>query len=280
MKYEGWTHPLSPYRAQTGAGKIAVHPQSGGATYHDWLTWLMTPEDKMTQNAICVAAWGNRLSFAHACAAFSADHLTDAWQSHVVAWGFDMKKMKARAWLEARIPYFDPPEGTEPERWSNLFVATVKRLVAGAEEAGTALRYRTRLAKFGSCDRENGAYTLPKNSPGKNAYQDLYETFWRETESDFRETLARLRNDPADESMKVREDFLRALRGKALQLFDETAGTDDLADQDARRIVDARSRLGLAFSETGSVREALGILTADAQQKAAKRRNDKKRAAA
>ncbi len=89
-----------------------------------------------------------------------------------------------------------------------------------------------------------------------------------------------LGNDPADESMTVREDFLRALRTKTLNLFDEAAGTDDLIGKDARRIIDARSRLSLAFNKTGGVREALGIMTAEAQQRAAKRRNDRKKGAA
>lgn len=188
-----------------------------------------------------------------------------------------MKKMKARGWLEVRIPYFDPPSGA-PREWSADFMATAKRLVAGADTAARALRYRTQLAAFGQRDKENGTYTLPKTSPGKEAYQDLYESFWRETEPDFLRALAALRNDGVEPSItqRVREAFLGALRRTALRLFDAAAGTDDLADQDARRIVDARARLGFAFGDTGDVRDALKLVSAEAQQKRSRRKSKEK----
>jgi CRISPR system Cascade subunit CasA len=206
------------------------------------------------------------------------DARDEAWQSGVLACGFDMDNMKARGWLEARIPYFHPPNGVRAEEWAGPFVATARRLVAGAEEAGNRLRYYARMAKFGSRDRENRGFMLSKTSPGKNACEDLYETFWRETEKHFREALDLLRSHPDDKTRKAREEFLKALRREALRLFDEAAGTDDLLDQDAGRIVDARSRLAFAFGETGSVRDKLGVVSAEAQQKADMRRGAKKKA--
>ncbi len=280
VKYEGWTHPLSPYRALAGGGKTAFHPQPGGATYHDWLSWLINPEDRKTECARSIAFWGERLKSARGRAEFAGNVGVRTWQSGVLACGFDMKKMKARGWLEARIPYFDPPPGEDSARWSKVFTDTVRLLVAGAEEAGSALRYRLRLAKFGACDREKGSYSLPKMSPGKNAYEDVYESFWRETEPDFRTALEKLREAPEDTSRDIRTAFCKALRAKALTLFDEAAGTDNLADQDARRIVAARSGLAFAFGETGSVRKALDILTQAARQNAAGRKARKKEAAA
>jgi CRISPR system Cascade subunit CasA len=275
-KYDGWQHPHSPYYTDKKAGKLPYHPQPGGATYRDWLTWLVSPEDKTTETAAVIRAWGGRVKRLR-----FTDNGADVWQSGVLACGFDMDNMKARGWLEARIPYFDAPRDVEDmNRWRALFFGTANRLVAGAQEAGSTLRYRVRLAKFGSCDRATGSYSLPKTSPGKKAFEDLYEAFWRETEPDFRAALVNLRDSPADETMTVREEFLRALRVKALHLFDETAGTDELAEQDARRIVEARAGLGFAFGPTGEVRGNLGILTAEAQQKAAKRRNANKKEAA
>ena len=76
---------------------------------------------------------------------------------------------------------------------------------------------------------------------------------------------------PDDPDKLIRENFLTALRRKALDLFDSIAGTDDLADQDARRIVEARANLQYAFNQTGRVRMALDIMTQEARQKAAKR---------
>jgi hypothetical protein len=189
-----------------------------------------------------------------------------------------MDNMKARGWLDVRIPFFSPPPESDGARWSKRFYESVDYLVAGAEEAAAALRYRLRLAKFGNWDGK--AYSLPKTSPGKDAFNDLYERFWRDTETDFRAALERLRDDPLDQQWEVRRAFCGALRGKALALFDENAGTDALAEQDARRIIEARAGLIFAFSETGAVPEALHIVSAEAKQRIAKRRQAKKKEAA
>jgi CRISPR system Cascade subunit CasA len=273
VKYEGWLHPHSPYYTDKKSGKLPYHPQPGGATYRDWLTWLVALDNKASEPAAAIRNWAERVK------RLPPVTLGDTWQSGVLACGFDMDNMKARGWLEARIPYFDSPR-TEPEpaRWCAAFFGSVNRLVAGADDAGRRLRFCARLAKFGSCDASSGSYSLPKTSPGKDAFDDLYEAFWRETEADFLRALDRLREDPADAAWTIRrDDFCYALRRKALALFDEIVGTDNLADQDARRIVEARSALTIIFSETGSVRNALGIVTAEAQAKTAKGRSAKKK---
>lgn len=272
VKYEGWKHPLSPYRVQATGDVTAMHPSSASPTYRDWLAWVVVPEDRKSECAACIAWWERRLERARRYAAFSAESDAESWQSSVIGWGFAMNKMKALSWLEARIPYFDAPPDIPEEQWRARFSATVEKLVAGAREAGSALRYRLRLARFGSCDREKGSYSLPKTSPGKNAFEEIYESFWRETERDFLAGLKQLRAAPGDEKRAVRETFRDVLRAKALQLFDEAAGTDELADQDARRIIEARASLGYAFGETGDVTKALDLVTSEAQQKAAKRK--------
>jgi CRISPR system Cascade subunit CasA len=270
VKYEGWMHPHSPYYADKKSGKLPFHPQPGGATYRDWLTWLVGSTDKASEPAAAIRRWGERVKRLQ----YAGDG--EVWRSGVLACGFDMDNMKARGWLEARIPYFDPPPDVDEERWRKQFVATVNQLVTGANDAGRNLRNCARLAKFGSRDG-NGGYSPPKTSPGKDAFEDLYETFWRETEADFCAMLEKLRAAPADERREIRGAFCNALRRQALRLFDDTAGTDNLADQDARRIVEARSALKFAFSETGSVPSALGIMSSEAQaQTKASRRAKRK----
>lgn len=269
VKYDGWRHPLSPHRADKKAGMLPLHPQPDSGTYRDWLTWVEKPADAETEPATCVAAWPARLQWLRRKGrALPSESPADPWQSGLLACGFDMDNMKARGWLEARIPYFDPPPDP-PKDWSEHFMATAKQLVAGADAAAGALRFGARLATFGQLDAESGTYALPKTSPGKDAYQDLFETFWRETEPDFLAALKALRKDGVEPviTQRVREGFLKALKHKALHLFDRIAGTDDLADHDARRVVDARIRLTLAFGETGDVRDALDIISAEARQR-------------
>jgi len=131
-------------------------------------------------------------------------------------------------------------------------------------------RARVAMPELTISNRE-GRYRADENLP-RDAFTELIERFWRETEADFGSALKALREKPDDPERSIREDFLRALKRKALQLFDDIAGMDDLAAQDARRIVEARSVLQFVFSETGSIRGALDLLTEEAKQKAGKRR--------
>ncbi|NOT72850.1 MAG: type I-E CRISPR-associated protein Cse1/CasA [Hyphomicrobium sp.] len=278
VKYEGWVHHLSPHRADKKAGLLSFHPQPGGATFRDWLTWVETPMDRTTQRAACLDDWRARLGYLQKFSKYDdAIAAADIWQSSVLACGFDMDNMKARAWLDARIPFFAPPPGSNSDHWSDQFLRTARCLVAGTDKAAAALRFRSRLACFGSLDPEHGTYSLPKNSSGKDAFEDLIERFWRETEAAFRAALAALRNNPADDTKSIREAFVKELRTKALAFFDEIAGTDDLTGSDARRIVTARSNLQFAFGASGEVRRALDIATDEATQKAASRKKSKKR---
>jgi CRISPR system Cascade subunit CasA len=275
VKYDGWTHTLSPHRADPKAGLLPFHPQPGGATYRDWLTWVETPPEKTTQRAIVLDWWGERLKVLRAYKDYGEEFdAAETWQSSILACGFDMDNMKARAWLEARIPYFDPPPDRNADDWSMHFRRLAALLVAGADEAAGTLRSQIKIALTGRPNRE-GRYRADENLP-RDAFAELIERFWRETEIDFSEALKALRGTPDDPESSVRERFMLALRRKALLMFDDIASTDDLADQDARRIVEARATLQYAFNDTGSVRNALDLMTEEAKQKASRRRTARK----
>jgi len=287
VMYSGWMHHLSPYYFDKKSGLLPSHPQADSATYRDWLTWVETPTEKTSQRAACLDAWRARLDdIKHRFADGGAFESVDPWQSSVQAWGYDIiKNMKARSWLEARIPYFDPPFGADPDAWPQHFITQAKNLSSGAREASSVLVTQTRLATFGAWDGRTNRYVLPKKSAGKKAFSDVVERFWRETEKEFRDALATLRrgtaadpNDPRDTDRSVRGDFLKALRRKALDLFDEIVGVD-LMDKEARRIVEARTRLLRAFNETGSVQDALDIMTEEARQRKKTRKSKRKEAA-
>jgi len=271
VKYDGWTHSLSPHRADPNAGLLPFHPQPGGATYRDWLTWVETPPEKTTQRAAVLDLWGERLKALRSSKGYGEQFdAAETWQSGILACGFDMDNMKARAWLEARIPYFDPPPDKNADDWAMHFRRLAALLVAGADEAASTLRSQIKIALTGRPNRE-GRYRADENLP-RDAFAELIERFWRETEVDFGAALKSLRDKPDDPERSIREAFLKALRRKALGLFDDIASTDDLADQDARRIVEARWALQLVFNDTGSVRGALDLMTEEAKQKAGKRR--------
>jgi CRISPR system Cascade subunit CasA len=278
VKYEGMLHPLSPYKIEGKGAKTAVHYRQGVGTYQDWLNWAVGPLQSKQERAFCIVVWEERLKALGSYKGHGAEFdASDTWQSGVYACGYDFKQNKARAWLEARIPYFDPPPGRSADEWAMHFRRLAALLVASAEVAANALLYQVRLATFGARKKNGDGYELPKKSPGKKSFAELIERFWRETEIDFSEALKALRGTPDDPERSVRDRFLLALRRKALRLFDDIASTDDLADQDARRIVEARSQLQYVFNQTGRVRGALDLITADAKQKVAKRRAAKKK---
>jgi CRISPR system Cascade subunit CasA len=274
VKYEGWEHVLSPNRPDKKAGKLPLHPQPGGATYRDWMTWVAAPSGDVTR-AACIQAWDERLKrIKDAGDAVSLS--TDVWQSSVVAFGYDMDNMKARGWLEARIPFFHPPPGADTDAWPQQFFPMAKALVEATDTAASYLRSQVKIAVTGKLNRE-GQYRASENLP-KDAYADLVERFWRDMEPVFRDAMAKLRDAPADTDTTIRTAFAGHLRRCVLAIFDEMAGTDDLADRDAKRIVTARATLQGAFGETAKVREALGLVTQQAKTKNAAKRAGKGRA--
>lgn len=279
IKYAGWVHALSPHRADKKSGLLPFHPQPGGATYRDWLTWVDTIADNATQRAACLDAWKDRL--AEIKTRFGEGGAFDAanpWQSSVLACGYDMDNMKARGWLEARIPFFDPPHGADLNAWPQHFRTQAENLVNGADAAAGQLRGQIKIGLTGRPNRD-GRYVADENLP-MDAFSDVVERFWRETEADFRAALAKLRGtDAVDADKTLRGDFLKTLRSKALSIFDDLVGTDDLRDKDARRIVVARTILLRAFNETGSVPSALDIMSEEARQKKKSRQSKRKDAA-
>lgn len=257
VKYDGWQHPLSPYRVDDKAGKLAFHPQPGGATFRDWMTWVETLEGK-AERAACLNAWDERVKRlrlrSDIAAKFQAD---EPWQSGVLAFGYDMDNMKARGWLEARIPFFDAPDGVDEAEWARSFRFIARKLVAGTEEAAKALRTHVKVALFGQRNRED-RYRIPDTVP-KGAAAELIEDLWRTCEMDFRKALDGLRSGPDDTDKAIRIAFKRALTRHAFASFDRATGIDTLADQDAKRLVTARSMLQAAFGERGSVAVALDL---------------------
>lgn len=281
-RFLGWQHPLSPYRSDDDSGKIAFRPRPGGDTYRDWMRWVEAPVDTRSEPARCLALWKERLAVIRDYAKLDdgqSFRTADVWQSGVLACGFALEpgKAKALAWLEARVPFFDPPPNANAGQWGYDFRISAERLVAGTDKARDELRRQALIAVFGKWDAGKQSWRI--DAPGK-PFDDLLDRLWRETEPAFRAALAELRSAPADLDRRVRRSFLGVLRRTTLRLFDEAAGTDDLADMNARRIVEARGFLVSAFAETGQVARALNIVTEEARQKKKVRGKGRKRGAA
>ena len=94
VNYEGWIHPLTPYRLplKEGSERYSVKPQPGGLIWRDWLG--LNQEGASDNNAEYPALVVKTVG---------AHHLKDA---KVGLWGFgyDFDNMKARCWYEHHFP--------------------------------------------------------------------------------------------------------------------------------------------------------------------------------
>lgn len=226
--YDGWgrQHPLSPhYQEKPGEEWLPVHPQPGGIGYGHWLG-LVVASDR-GQPAACVNAW--------------RDHrrrlVGEGRDTRLIAAGYDMRVMKARAFVETEMPL--PGAITEEQPRLDRLAAD---LVRAADTAASLLRSAVRNALF---------------SPGATVKLDaealsaVRERLWAETEASF---FAALRSATATPGVEQGAEPERAawaglLHRCAMTLFDEAAPLDPEATNAAPRI--AAARRGLAFALRG-----------------------------
>jgi CRISPR system Cascade subunit CasA len=221
VKYVAWDHPLSPtYKDVRGGGWLAVHPQRGGIDYRHWVALALGDQAGSRRPARCIADWQRRLRNVPRQVRHNA---------RMLAGGFDMDNMKARAFSESEMPL----PGTDPDVAAALSMLA-RGLVDAAEVAARALRFAVRAARY---SRDTSTDTAPLAS--------VYEAFWTATEGAFFELLreaASADGETALQATGVRWHSI--LRASALTLFDQVAPLDPFAASfDPRRIVEARRNL-------------------------------------
>jgi CRISPR system Cascade subunit CasA len=157
---------------------------------------------------------------------------TSLWLAHpprLLAAGYDMDNMKARAFIESEMPL---PGGDA--KAAETLARVARRLVDAAGIAAAALRSAVRHSRF---SRDTSVDSAPLAA--------VYESFWAATQDRF---FALLPDNSADE-WETALDGVAArwrtfLKSTALRLFDEAAPLDPSAVScDPRRIVEARRNL-------------------------------------
>lgn len=240
-------HPLTPtYTAKPGDPPLAVHPQPDGIGYRHW--------------AGLVAEDGARSRPAAAVADFAGDRnprtADPAWhEARLLAAGYDMDNMKARAFVEAEMPLFAL---NDPAARAALF-AHARRLARGATEAGRLLRGCVLAA------------LAERGDTGASPFAGVRERFFEVTDPPFWEALRRAREAfeaaPENDLEAERRGWLALLRACALALFDEAAPLDPLSPEAAGRlrggkwvppaVVEARRTLGVGLAGHGPAGKAL-----------------------
>jgi CRISPR system Cascade subunit CasA len=217
VQYLGWHHPLTPHY-ETKDGWLPLHGQADGIVWRDWLGLLVKDAVPARRPAQCVSHFLRERADATGCTAFT-----------VRAFGYDMDNMKARGWIESRVPAFAIPDQEARER----LTALVGRLVEATGLVAYVLQLGTKTALFGDADAAGDLLSSVKLA------------LWQSTERAFYDAVrALLTGAPADALLA---SFRQTLEREALAIFDRTAGTEATAPDAMRRLVGARYTLVLAL---------------------------------
>lgn len=226
--YAAWgrVHPLSPhYQPKAGGEWLPVHPQPGSIGYRHWLGLVV--KDGQAEPAAAVSTWREERRF----------DAREGAEMRLLAAGYDMDSMKARAFVESEMPL----PGGAPEEQARLDRLAAD-LVRAADKSASLLRRAVRNALF---------------SPGATVKLDaeglasLRERLWAQTEQPFFAALRSAAARPGETggSEAERADWATLLHRRAMALFDEAAPLEPEAGGAAPRI--AAARRGLAFALLG-----------------------------
>jgi len=232
---EGFNHPLSPYyRDASRPVMLPVHGQPTGIVYRHWLGLVVVEQGTRVPAQAVTNALSNRVRRG----------------ARLVAFGYDMDNMKARAWLASEKPLvIETDPGVR-----GVIEETTRSLVAGADLTARAIVWGIKSARFDS----------PKDARGDFGF--VSARFWRETESAFFEKIAgaqlRAHTEPGsdDPAEPIRHEWRTLLERTALNLFDELAPIEGVEDGAMHRVVAAR--FGLVMKLKGWGKEGAALYAA------------------
>ncbi len=226
VQYEGWLHPLSPYRQAVKAGSplLSLKGQPGGLAYKDWLGLALGAEDKF-----------NRTVPAEIVREQSYRRLRPAEPLYLWCFGFDMDNAKARCWYEHRLPSLAIDKAAQLQ-----FTNVVELAVALATGSLSLLKSALKEAWF----------EKPKETKGDFSALDI--AYWQETEADFRTLLSCLTQELPDESADARaalRQWESELHQYLFVTFDRLALNNPDDNQALLRILTARRLLDKNYTK-------------------------------
>ncbi|MCC4106763.1 type I-E CRISPR-associated protein Cse1/CasA [Serratia ureilytica] len=220
VQYEGWLHPLSPYRQaiKAGAPLLSLKGQPGGLAYKDWLGLALGTEDKFNRTLPAEVVREQRYR-----------RLGPAEPLYLWCFGFDMDNAKARCWYEHHLPNLAIGNAAILD-----FTATIALAIALATGSLSLLKTALKEAWFAA----------PKEAKGDFSALDI--AYWQETETDFRTLLSCLTQALPDESAAARaalRQWEAALHQYLFATFDRLALNNPDDNQALLRVLSARRLL-------------------------------------
>lgn len=249
VSYEGWEHVLSPHiRESAETVPLPLHGQPGGIGFRHWAGLVVSDEEGRSR--------GNRRPariLSHHKSSFERRAIAaDLW-----AFGYDMDNMKARAWVDSRMPLLL----AEADR-QEMFEAVSKGYVSAAGEAFGYLRSMAKAACYGEPSQAGGklSWIFPPHSPKDGTFfETLANDYWRRGESDFFEHLRQaLACSDIEQEQRVAQSWLNTLGQQVLRCFDVAVKSVDISDGRVKAVIFARAQLGrMVFSD--AMRGLLGL---------------------
>ena len=208
----GFDHPLTPYYRKSARMTewLPVHPRPGGISYRMYPGCVVPSKDGLRRPAAVVG--------------YSASRVPKSGLARVLAFGYDMKTMKARSWLEGEMPLIDCPPATR-----KVIREFIQRLTSSAETVQGLLISAIKDAHW---DRRADA---------KGDFAFVGERLYRDTEASFHYAVSRslacidLQPEVDDATLDLQRHWSAVLRSAALALFREYAPSEGLEDRNMYR---------------------------------------------
>ena len=248
----GFDHPLTPYYRQSARKTewLPVHPRPGGISYISYRMYpgcVVPSKDGLRRPAAVVNHWKSRVP--------------GSQRARLVAYGYDMDQMKARAWLEGEMPLIDCPSETR-----EVLQEFIQRLTTGAE---TVQQLVIDAIKQAARDR-------PQDLKGNLGF--VGERLCRDTGAAFHDmvgqALAIVNQQPEtdDPTLEARRRWGEVLRGAALALFREYAPSEGLEYRNMSR--HAKAFHFLSHATAGYGRKGRSLFETDLNVPSPKRRTE------
>lgn len=241
INYGAFLHALTPYRREKTSDTdwIPIHPQPGGISYRHWPDLALASNNSLRRRATCIGLAQRRLL------------RLKGGEPRLLACGFDMDNMKARAFVEADMPLIVlGDEGLSAE-----FEPRVRQMVDAATRAANALSARVRDA----------LYDEGRGDAKASRFAALKERFYAETEEPFFTAAERLADDlrnadpeAFDVADPAKKAWARTAINAALRLFDEAVPLARVEDRRLERAIRARTNL-VRFLRGKKFWETLGL---------------------